>query len=362
MRVVAACCRLFRVLFLAPFVCLACSIDVNAQQASPAPASADTVATIDGVSITAQELNEALGNSLISLRSQEYAHRRAKLDELVNRRLIEQAAKAKGMTPEEFRRVSIDAAALSVSDDEARAVYDSAKEQFPNTPSSEAIEMLRKRMQRQRVSQKESEVLSRLRAAAGVRILLAPPRVSIAPQVGRARGPDDAPIRIVEFSDFQCPYCARMHIVLDQVLERYPGRVRLEFRDFPLAMHLQASKAAEAGRCAEAQGKFWELHDVLFSHQQALQVPDLKKHARDAGLDARAFEDCLDTGKFAADVKRDQDLGQALDIVGTPTTFINGRLLMGSLSADTFIKVIDEELSLSQRPVSSTVKAVVSQK
>jgi protein-disulfide isomerase len=309
----------------------------------------EVVASVDGAQITRQQLDDALGASLIQVETQAFNARRAKLDALINGMLVAKAAKARNQTPEEFKRASLDRLITPVSEEEARAVYESARDQFASMAPAEAIAMLRARMQRQRSTQKEAEFYASLRAAAGVQIALAPPRVTVASQKDRARGPEAAPVRIVEFSDFQCSFCAKHRLVLAQISERYGDRVRLEFRDFPLSLHAQAPRAAEAARCADAQGKFWELHDVLFANQQALQLPDLKRHATAVGLDMPAFTACMDEATFAADVTRDLELGQSLAISGTPTTFINGRLVLGSASFENIARIIDDELASKGR-------------
>jgi protein-disulfide isomerase len=120
--------------------------------------------------------------------------------------------------------------------------------------------------------------------------------------------------------------------------------VRVVFRDFPLSIHAQAPKAAEAATCADEQGKFWEMHDRLFGNQQALQVADLKKHAAELALDTSRFDQCLDSGKYAAEWKKDVDDGTRLGVTGTPAFFVNGRFLSGAQPYEAFVRVIDEEL------------------
>jgi protein-disulfide isomerase len=146
-------------------------------------------------------------------------------------------------------------------------------------------------------------------------------------------GPADAPVTIIEFSDFQCPYCARFVTeTLPQIKQTYEGKVRFVFRDYPLSqLHENAEKAAEAADCANEQGKFWEYHDKLFSNQSALDVASLKSYASQLGLDTGVFDQCLDSGKFAQEIQKDIQDGDSYGVQGTPAFFVNGRLVEGAL-------------------------------
>jgi protein-disulfide isomerase len=159
-----------------------------------------------------------------------------------------------------------------------------------------------------------------------------------------SKGPRTAPVTLVEFSDFQCPYCGRVLPVLKRVQETYGERVRLVFRNFPLAIHPLAPKAAEAAACANEQGKFWEMHDRLFADPKKLDVADLKASAAELGLDAQAFDQCLDSGKHEATWKEERTEGERAGVSGTPAVFVNGRLIGGAQPYETFAQVIDDEL------------------
>jgi protein-disulfide isomerase len=153
-------------------------------------------------------------------------------------------------------------------------------------------------------------------------------------------------VTLVEFSDFQCPFCARVMPTLKKVKETYGDRVRIVWKDFPLtSIHPQAFKAAEAGQCAREQGKFWELHDVLFANQQALQPEELKKHAAAIGLDLGKFNACFDASKYGERVQQQMQAGTQLGVSSTPSTFINGRLVSGAQPYEVFAGIIEEELA-----------------
>lgn len=157
-------------------------------------------------------------------------------------------------------------------------------------------------------------------------------------------GPKDAKVTIAEFSDFECPFCGKAEESVTQVMEKYAGKVRLVFRHFPLDFHPNAPKAAEASMCANDQGKFWDMHKVLFANRSALGVEDLKKHAASIGLDAAKFAECLDGSKMKALVEKDKKDGAEVGVSGTPAFFINGKLLSGAQPFSEFEKVIEAEL------------------
>jgi protein-disulfide isomerase len=160
------------------------------------------------------------------------------------------------------------------------------------------------------------------------------------------RGSPDAKVKIIMFSDYQCPYCGRVEPTVEQIRETYGSDVVIYFRDFPLSsLHPYAQKAAEAAECAGEQGKYWEMHDKLFENQGALDVPSLKQYAADLGLDTAAFNSCLDNGDMASEVQNDFNDGQAAGVSGTPTFFINGKMLVGAQPFDAFKAVIDAELA-----------------
>jgi protein-disulfide isomerase len=185
-------------------------------------------------------------------------------------------------------------------------------------------EMVRNR----KLEQGKPALMTRLMQEANVRIHLKPPQPPVYEVATRGYpsiGPENAPVTIVEFADFQCPYCAQSASTLNQALARYPGKVRVVFRNFPLSFHTYAQKAHEAAECANEQGKFWQYHDVLFANQGALGVDDLKRYAAGVGLDGERFSQCLDTGKYAEKVRKDYEEGARYNVRGTPTFFINGK-------------------------------------
>ena len=159
-------------------------------------------------------------------------------------------------------------------------------------------------------------------------------------------GPEDAPVTIVEFSDYQCPYCQRWYQqVFEQLMANYPNQIHFVYRDYTLPMHPEAIPAAEAADCAGEQGAYWKYHDALFGGQYTLGHDSYTQYAADLGLDSQAFATCLDSHRYQAEVQSDTQDGNLLGVTGTPTFFINGRILIGALPYEDFKAVIDEELA-----------------
>lgn len=165
-------------------------------------------------------------------------------------------------------------------------------------------------------------------------------------------GPDDAPVTIVEFSDFQCPFCARFQQqTFNALVEKYGDNIRVVFRDFPLtSIHPDAAKASEAAECADDQGKFWELHDAMFQSQAITGVglPAVTSMAESIDLDMDEFQECLDSGKYTEEVAKDLQEGASYGVTGTPTFFINGVRLVGAVPLEQFSAIIDQELEAAK--------------
>jgi protein-disulfide isomerase len=160
----------------------------------------------------------------------------------------------------------------------------------------------------------------------------------------RIRGDKSAPITIVEYSDFQCPYCREVESSLRQVLKKYGDQVRLVYMDFPLAFHQHAMEAAIAARCADEQGQFWPYHDALLESPSSLSTPALKTTAAELGLDSVTFGSCLDERKFEANVVADRTQGESIGAKGTPYFVVGSRSMSGAQPLSAFESVIDEQL------------------
>ena len=275
-----------------------------------------------------------------------YDTRKRTLDIVIGEILVEREAVARGTSRDELLAQELPSRTLAVTDDDIRQVYEQNRNAFPNSTLEEMEPQIQAFLEQQRPLQALHAYMGELRTAADdVRIELEPPRITIEADANDpAFGSESATVEIVEFSDFQCPFCESLTGTLKQLKTDYGNDVRLVFKDYPLPNHAEAFKAAEAGNCAHEQGKFWEMHDVMFSKQSELEVADLKRHAGELGLDQASFDSCLDSGRFADAVSADLRLGQGVGVSSTPTVFINGRAVMGAVPYEVFAEIIQDEI------------------
>lgn len=317
----------------------------------PSPDPEAVVATIGDAKIKMHEVDEAVGAQLRELSEQAYDIRRQGLDQLINQQLVRKAAFAQGMTEDQYLQEAVDKRTSEPSTEEVKKFFEQNAAQLPpKAKFDEFKDRIASFLKRQQQSTKAKEVFDELRKDASVSVLLkAPPkpRINVAP-TGPAKGPDHAAVTIVEFSDFECPFCSRAKNVVDDVMKKYDGKVRLVFRQFPLGFHQHAKKAAEAALCAHAQGKFWQVHDAMFADQKNLDLESLKKVAKAQGLDTAAFDKCLESDASGKLLAEDMADGQKAGVTGTPAFFINGIMLSGAQPIEEFSRVIDAELTESK--------------
>ena len=270
------------------------------------------------------------------------------LDEMVEQRLIDKKAKAEGLTAEKLVEREVTSKAAAPTQPEMQALYDQAKASGrPLPPFDQVKGEIEKHLKQQKSEVHRKAFMEKLRAENKVEVLLPPllaPKVEVA-AIGPSKGDKNAPITIVEFSDYECPYCSRAEESVNKVMEAYKGKVRVVFRDFPLPFHTKAPKAHEAALCAGDQEKYWDMHAKLFANQQALDVDKLKVYAKDIGLDTGKFDKCLASGEKGKEIEASKKAGEEAGVSGTPAFFINGRLLSGAQPFEEFKKVIDHELA-----------------
>ncbi len=311
-------------------------------------------AIVDGVAVTRADLEEFIGDELATLEhqygSQLYELLEAGVTQAVRQRLLESEAATRGVQVEEMV-LNVIEAEIAVTEADVAAWYAANQNRMQGRP----LEMLRGSIRQflwdEEREERMEEFTSGLAEAHEVDVLVAPYRVEFDHAGEPAFGPADAPITLVEFSDFECPYCGSFAATLDRIKSEYEGQIRLVYRQFPLSqIHPDALKAAEASLCAHEQGQFWELHDAMFAEQAMLSEGDLKRKAGRLGLDQAAFDACLDTGKFADRVADDLSAGQRLGIDGTPAVFVNGRPLAGgAVPFEMLAEIIDDELARQAR-------------
>jgi len=328
--------------------------DAGAMAAESGDEGQQAAAVVSGETITVAEVEASAKSSLQQVDLQLIQCQRqaeqsrfdaldAALKGMVHDRMLEQEAAKAGQTAEEYRAAQLESNVSEVTDEDVQAFFDENKARIGNRTLEQIGPQIRQYLEQQAQQQAEESFYSNLEAKYDVSYKLEPPRVEVAAD-GPAKGPADAPITIVEFSDFQCPFCSRVTPTLEQVTENYGDKVRLVFRQFPLGMHPNAPKAAEASLCAQEQGKFWEMHDAMFGDQNALGVPQLKATAAKLGLDGEQFDQCLDSGKYEDAVAADMKAGAEAGVTGTPAMFINGQMVSGAVPYDQLSAVIDAEL------------------
>ena len=303
-----------------PRVCVVCGALALSMAFTVAAACAqsdsDVVGRVGDRLVTMADLDEAWRQNdaaaRIRMLQDLYDTRRQTLDIVVGEILVEREAMARGISRDELLAEELGSRTLPVTDEDIALIYGQNQNAFGGRTLDEMKPEIRAFLDQQRPIQALHAFMNELRAeASDVRIDLEPPRTVI--EVGAddpVVGPVNAAVEIIEFSDFQCPFCQRLTGTLEQLKSAYGSDIRLVFKDYPLPNHAQAFKAAEAGNCANLQGKFWELHDRMFSRQSELGVDDLKRHAGELGMDQAAFDACLDSGRFAAQVNADLTAGQ----------------------------------------------------
>jgi len=320
---------------------------VNVANANaPGLAPSVVVATVAGRPITAGTINERLKPIAYKLRLNGYTLTKQAMDLTISDLLLLAEANRRNVPPEEIVRKEISEKVRAPTEAEIAKFYADNKARIPRQLAavSSQIASYLLEQDRQRLEQALSE---RLRKGADIRLLISEPPVpvqSISVDDDPVRGDANAPVTIVEFTDFQCSSCAAMQPILDEVLKSYEPKVKLVVRDFPLATHANARKAAEAANAAHAQGKFFEYTALLLKRQNALDVPSLKKYASELGLDRVRFDAALDGGKYAAEVKHDIDDGELYGIDSTPAIFVNGMALR-EMSVEALRALIDRGLA-----------------
>ncbi len=296
---------------------------------------------------TAAKIEERQAAYDLELRQLELNHKRAlaayresELSALLDERVLGLEAARRKTTSQAL----LDAIKPAPTTDlEARAFYDDQLGQLGQ--SYEKLEAkIKEHLDTQARDAAKRSYLDSLRTKFQAVVTLEPER-EVLDGNGPERGAAAAPVTIVEFSDYQCPFCARFEHVLKAVMAKYPEKVRLVYRNLPLPqLHPDAENAAEAAICAGNQGRFWEFHDLMFQDQRLLNIPALKDKAKTLGLNLPAFDECLDSGNAREALKLDERVAEQLALSTTPTSFVNGRIYRGVLTEERLSSIIEDEL------------------
>jgi protein-disulfide isomerase len=285
------------------------------------------LATVSGQSITVGEIEEDLRPLVAQTQEQVYLLRKNDVDQRINDILLSQEAQKRGVTERALLEAEIMAKVPTVTEAQAQDFYNKNKERigadFP-TAKYQIIQFMQSEEQRKL----ESAFVAQLRNGATVQTFITPPPPAvykIATDDQPSKGNPEAAVTVVEFTDYQCPNCANAQPTLERLIAEYGDRVRFVVRDFPLQMHADAQKAAEAAEAAREQGKYWDFTAIMFRNQSSLKPEQLKEYARVIGLDVTKFGEALDSGRFADKIQRDLNDGERIGVSGTPTFFVNGR-------------------------------------
>jgi len=301
----------------------------------------EVVATVGGVKVTMGELEQEEAAKLLSAHYKYYEAETKALNELIDKKLLEQKAKSENLTVDQLIDRDINSQVKDPTEDQMKVYYEGLD---VDQPYEAVREKILEKIRQVRAARARSSYMKALHAQSTDYITLAPPRANVDTQNAQMLGPENAPVTLVEFADYECPYCQRVAADVKKLQTDLGGKMAFAFKDFPLPMHARAEKAAEAARCASKQGKFWEFHDELF-HSKELDVDQLKAQARALSLDPAEFDKCLDSGEQAAAVERDRKEGVTLGLSGTPAFFINGHFLSGASDYATLRRVVEQQLA-----------------
>lgn len=335
-----------------------CAGSLPPQQYRPAIVSAsgdpnEVLGIVNGMEIKRSHLGPGLEQELKAIDNEALQRRFhvlwAAVDSAITNAVLAQEAQRQGKTPTELRAQELETQAAAPTDEEIRKIYDDNKD-IISVPFEEAAPFLNKQLAAERFAVAERALVGNLRDKADIRYAIKAPTLPRFPVEGGGSpsfGEKDAPVTVVEFSDFECPYCGRASRQLKQLAELYPKSVRIVFRDFPLSQHKNARAAAEAARCANEQERFWEYHDRLFENPKALGPEELREYAEKLGLNMEQFQECLRSDRPKKEVQANLEAGRRFGVEGTPAVFVNGIKLIGLLPIPMMRAIIDKELGNS---------------
>jgi protein-disulfide isomerase len=307
------------------------------------------IASVADRTIHAEEIEKPLEVRIFELEREVYRLKRDFLDQMIVRILLEKEAAQRGISPQQLINEVTLLQKDELEDAELERYYQENRGRVTDWKGTEAelMQQMRASLQQRKAQQQVLDYARSLRSKYEVVVYLKEPpspHVRVSMENNPVLGPAEAPLTIVEFSDYQCPACRKNHEVIRQLRAEYPEEIRWVFKDFPMAGHKWARKAAEAAHCAGDQGKFWEYQDRLFSGSEELAPEQLKQRARELGLRGDEFDRCLDGGKYQGDVEKDVQEGKKAGLSTTPSFVINGRLIPGGPPLERFKEIIEEEL------------------
>lgn len=306
------------------------------------PVSNPVLVEVDGKKLTLADLETKHAAALFQARTTYYDTEQKVIQEFVDEYLLQQEASKEGLTVDQLLKKHVDETLPKDPSEESLHVY------YEGVDTNEPYEAVRGKIidaiRQRRLAKLKTAYLQSLRSEASIVLRLAPPRTQLSMVDVPVRGAANAAVTLLEFADYECPYCQQAQPLVAKIEAEFKGKIAFAYKDYPLPMHPHAEKAAEAAHCAAAQGEFWEYHDRLFADKQ-LEVPDLKKEARELHLDGKAFDSCLDSGEMAKAVKTQANEAEAIGVSGTPTFLVNGRAITGDITYEKLRAILNEELS-----------------
>lgn len=343
-------------LLMAGIICASFPVLACAQQSSVNTAG-EPLAIFEGQPIVETELPVKEQAQLQRMLQQVYGVRLRALHQVLDRRLFEAEAKRRGISPDDLLKIEVISKVPQPSEDQVKTYYDQHQANFKGSYEEEK-DRISSGLYGVEVQKAENAyaqgLLQQALNSGELQMLITPPKVEVSADPARIRGDANAPVTIVEFSDFSCTFCRSAEGTIGELLAKYPGKVKIAYRDFPLPqLHPNAELAAEASRCAGEQGRYWDYHDTLFAHYTKQTREDLVGYAREMKLDDKKFDACLTSGRYKQQVEQDVQLGARSGVMATPGFFVNGRFLSGAQPAAVFEKVIEEELAAPRPKVAA---------
>lgn len=299
------------------------------------------VARISGRVLTLGDLQSQESGKLLQAQYQFYLSERKALEEAIDNRLLDDEAQKKQITTDQLLEKEVYKDVKDPTEDQLQVYFEGLDTQESYQSVRDEILQHIRELRRNKA---RAAYVEQLRKNARINILLMPPAANVETASAFVKGDRNAPVVLVEFADYECPYCQKVNPKIQQLKKEFGDSLTVIYKDFPLPMHHSSEKAAEASRCAGEQGKFWEYHDVLF-YSKLLEPADLKEHARVLKLDSDRFDSCLDNGTEAAAVKKDLEEAKSLGLTGTPSFFVNGHFFSGVVDYDVLKDIVNQQLN-----------------
>jgi len=314
-----------------------------------AQAKDEVLATVDGKNFTDKQVMQAAVEQMLKRMKQDkvYELKRAALENMIDDYLMEKAAKKQGITVAQLIK-NIQNKADKATESDAKIIYQLQKRRFKDKKFDDVKKGLMAQLSRQKKQLALNDYLDELRKKSKIKIDLKRPRFNVSIDDDPSQGKKGSPITLIEFSEFQCPFCKRTRPTIDKIMNTYKGKVHYVFRDYPLSFHKQAKSAANAANCANEQGKYWDYNTALWGFQGKHKKDKLMEIAKELELEMDKFEKCFDSNKYFAEIDKDQQDGTKVGVSGTPAYFINGIFLSGAQPFEKFKEIIDEELLLKK--------------